>query len=170
MSLLGWASLHPMIHTFSRRNGVMSALSITGSSYQAERLEHKGLKKDQCTKSPIHSRQLGLNEMQLSPSSKHISQNAHPFPKICTLQSKSMCNHRTELWQDSGLWTELTCQLLEIHDLKLQLLLFKRETDSNVWFMTCLNFFPFHHITVTVYRKYRAVCVGCTWPVRINCM
>lgn len=144
-------------HSFSRQNGVISALSIMGSSYQAERLEYRGLK------IPVHERsnpfsQLGLGEMQLLSSSNHISQNA---PIICTMNWEHVQPYER---------AELRCQLSEIHDSKLKSLFSKTETGSNVWFMTCLNFFSFHRITVTVCRKCRAVCIGCTWPVRRKCM
>lgn len=98
-------------------------------------------------------------------SSKHMTQNA---PIMCTVNSEHVQSQdRAEARLQ--LWTELRCQLSEIHDLKLQSLFSKRPTDSNVRFMTCLDFFPFHHITATVYRKCRAVCVGSTWPVKIKC-
>lgn len=136
------------------KSNITSVLSIMGSSYQAEQLE------------AVHSWQLGPDEMQLFPSSKHITQNA-PITHIMNwehMQSQDRTDARLQLW------TELRCQPSEIHNLKLQSLFSKRETDSNVRFMTCLDFFPFHHITVTVYRMCRAVCVGCTWPVRIKYM
>lgn len=121
MFLLGCASPHPQpdekkgwfIPSAGKiERNIMSALLIRGSSYQAEWLEHRGLKR------PVHekSNPFLTARPQWNAAIAQFKTHYLKMLQLCTLLTESMCNHSTDLRQDSsyGLHSDVSCRKFTI--------------------------------------------------------